>query len=125
MTICEENLKSKHEKEVQTIYSEENVRTSTSNSLSCSTSSIYNYLMMSKRKSSNEMLKSTFTKFDDTEKYRSYGSNKNYKEHLKRCSPMIFTNWREISRSKRCNNKAIIISDESRGTVRFIIIYEF
>ncbi|XP_076248313.1 uncharacterized protein LOC143188126 [Calliopsis andreniformis] len=115
MTICEEIVRSRHEKQVQTIFSEENVKASTSNSLSCSTSSIYNYLMLKKKRSSNEMLKSTFIKFSDMDKRHS----NNDKDNLKRCNPVIFTNWKEISKSKRCKNKTLSIIPSGTRTTNF------
>ncbi|XP_053976882.1 uncharacterized protein LOC128875380 [Hylaeus volcanicus] len=117
-TTYDRNFKMKHEKEVQTIYSREDVETNTSKAPSRSTSSIYNYFSMRTRKSPNETLKSTLMNFADTDKYRNdYKSNadKDGKEHLKSCSPVMLTNWKEISRSKLTKNKPLsIIPDKSR-----------
>ncbi|XP_076646166.1 uncharacterized protein LOC143355319 [Halictus rubicundus] len=85
----------KHEKEVQTIFIGEKAATSTSSFLSQKTSSIYNYLTTRKKRSSNEMLKSSLIS--------SYKNN-NCKEHFKRSNPVVFTNWKEISKSRRLKN---------------------
>ncbi|XP_076172880.1 uncharacterized protein LOC143149427 isoform X2 [Ptiloglossa arizonensis] len=117
MTVCKENFKLKHEKEIQTISSEKNVETNTLKSSSHSTSFIYNYLTMRTRKSSNDM-KSTLINFDDMTKHQNShksNANKNRKEHSKRCNPTIYTNWKEISRSKQSKNNVLSTSfDKSR-----------
>ncbi|XP_076397439.1 uncharacterized protein LOC105663046 isoform X3 [Megachile rotundata] len=110
--------KSKHEKDVQTEIHKEDMETSTIDSSSPSSSSVYNYLMMRKGKASSGKLKAVSTKLDDAEKYwnnKTRSNNKDCKEHLKRCDPVIFTNWKEISKSKQSKIKASsVISDESQ-----------
>lgn len=103
-TACKESARSKFEKDIQTEILKKNVEVSTTNSSAPSTSSIYNYLTMRKRRTTS-------------------GSNKDHKENLKRCEPVIFTNWKEISKSKRSKIKASsVISDESEEMVRSVII---
>ncbi|XP_076226133.1 uncharacterized protein LOC116426481 [Nomia melanderi] len=99
----------KHKKEAQTIFLGRKVKTSTSSFSSQKTSSIYNYLTMRKRKSSNEMLKSTLI--------NNYKNN-DHKEHLKQCSSITFTNWKEISKSKQSKTKILSASsNKSRATL--------
>ncbi|XP_076634363.1 uncharacterized protein LOC143348241 [Colletes latitarsis] len=116
--IYDEYLKLRQEKEVQTIFSGNEMKVNTSNSSSHSTSSIYNYVIMKPRKSSTELLKSTLINFGDpniTQNSYKGNGNKNRKEHLKRCNPVIFTNWREISKLKQFKNKELSITpDKSR-----------
>ncbi|XP_078041122.1 uncharacterized protein LOC144472173 isoform X3 [Augochlora pura] len=98
----------KHEKEVQTLFVGENIETSTSSFLSKRSSSIYNYLTTRKKKSSNEILKSTLLS--------SY-KNKNCKEHSKKSKTTIFTNWKEISKARRSRNNTPRVSNKSHETI--------
>nr|XP_034185002.1 uncharacterized protein LOC117606547 isoform X2 [Osmia lignaria] len=116
-TACQESTRSKLEKDIQTEILKENVEISTTNSSAPSTSSIYNYLTMRKRKTPSGKFNPVSTKLNDIHKHwnhKNCGSNKDHKEHLKRCEPVIFTNWKEISKSKQSKIKASsVISDES------------
>nr|XP_033322477.1 uncharacterized protein LOC117218299 isoform X1 [Megalopta genalis] len=98
----------KHEKEVQTLFIGEKTGTSTSSFSSKKSSSIYNYLTTRKRRSSNQMLKSTLI--------NSY-KDKNCKERLKTSKPVVFTNWKEISKSKRSKNNAPPVSNKSHEMI--------
>ncbi|XP_076289293.1 uncharacterized protein LOC143213386 [Lasioglossum baleicum] len=95
----------KHEKEVQTLFIGEKAATSTSSFLSRKTSSIYNYLATRRKRSSNETIKSSYKK-------------NNRKENFKRSNPVVFTNWKEISKSRRLkNNIPPTTCNKSRETI--------
>lgn len=81
--------------------------------------------MVRKQKSSNELLNCRLLKLGNTQKqrdFRSFSDNNDHKDHLKRCSPIIFTNWKEISQLKKCRNKTLsITSTEAQQTVCSIL----
>ncbi|KOX68851.1 Non-homologous end-joining factor 1 [Melipona quadrifasciata] len=116
------NIKSKHEKDIQTLIDQRNVETNTPNSTSSSISSIYNYLTMRRKKTSNESLNTTYVTFNDVHKnnkLRKINDNKDCVNQLKfkRHCPAIFTNWKEISNSKQSKNKSLsTFSTEAQQT---------
>ena len=114
------NIKLKHEKDIQTLIHQENAETNTPNS----TSSIYNYLMMQRKKTSNESLNTKYVTFNDVHKnnkFKKISDNKDCANQLefKRHCPAIFTNWKEISNSKQSKNKSTFSTEAQ--TVSLII----
>ncbi|KAK9301938.1 hypothetical protein QLX08_005866 [Tetragonisca angustula] len=116
------NIISKHEKDNQTLINKKNAETNTPNSTSSSISSIYNYLTMRRKKTSNESLNTKYVTFNDVHKnnkLRKINNNKDCVNQLefKRHCPAIFTNWKEISNSKQSKNKSLsTFSTEAQQT---------
>ena len=121
------NIISKHEKDNQTLINKKNAETNTPNSTSSSISSIYNYLTMRRKKTSNESLNTKYVTFNDVHKnnkLRKINNNKDCVNQLefKRHCPAIFTNWKEISNSKQSKNKSLsTFSTEAQQTVGLIL----
>ncbi|XP_068977835.1 uncharacterized protein [Bombus flavifrons] len=112
LTLEERNMKSKYEQD--TSIQRRNAETNTSNSTSSSISSICNHLMMRKKKTSKESLTPKLKKRDDIHKHgivERFSDDKHYTNQLKlkNHSPVTFTNWKEISKSKQSKNKTLSI----------------
>ncbi|CAK9803771.1 hypothetical protein ANTPLA_LOCUS3812 [Anthophora plagiata] len=115
-TVYGEDVKRKYEKNVQTRIRKKHAETNTSNLSLHSISSVYNYLIMNKKETPNRLLNSELTKFDNTLKrrnHKSFSDNTDYKEHPKKCNPVVFTNWKEISKSKQSKNKTQTITSNA------------
>ncbi|XP_033197261.2 uncharacterized protein LOC117160550 isoform X2 [Bombus vancouverensis nearcticus] len=111
-TLEERNMKSKYEHD--TSIQRRNVETNTPNSTSTSISSICNHLMMRKKKTSKELLTPKLKKRDDIHKHgivERFSDDKHYTNQLKlkNHSPVTFTNWKEISKSKQSKHKTLSI----------------
>lgn len=125
LTLEERNMKLKYEQD--TSIQRRNAETNTPNSTSSSISSIYNHLMMRKKKPSKESLTPKLKKCDDIHKHgmvEKFSDDKYYTNQLKlkNHSPVPFTNWKEISKSKQSKNKTLpIFSYESQQMVCSII----
>ncbi|XP_043587250.1 uncharacterized protein LOC122569760 isoform X2 [Bombus pyrosoma] len=118
LTLEERNMKSKYEQD--TSIQRRNAETNIPNSTSSSISSTYNHLMMRKKKTSKESLTPKLKKRDDIHKHgmvEKFSDDKHYTNQLKlkNHSPVPFTNWKEISKSKQSKNKTLsIFSYESQ-----------
>ncbi|CAD1471766.1 unnamed protein product, partial [Heterotrigona itama] len=97
------NIKSKHEKDIQTVIHQENAETNTPNSTS---SSIYN----TKYVTFNDVPKNKLKKNSDN---KDCANQLEFKRHC----PAIFTSWKEISNSKQSKNKSLsTFSTEAQQT---------
>ncbi|CAK9833327.1 hypothetical protein ANTRET_LOCUS10029 [Anthophora retusa] len=115
-TMYGEGVKLKYEKNVQTRIYKKHAETNTSNLSLPSNSSVYNYLVMNKQETPNRLLNSELTKFDNTLKrrnYKSFSDNTDYRDHSKKCNPVVFTNWKEISKSKQSKTKTQTITSNA------------
>lgn len=125
LTLEERNMKSKYEQDMS--IQRRNAKTNTPNSTSSSISSICNHLMMRKKKTSKESLTPKLKKHDDIHKHgivERFSEDKHYTNQLKlkNHSPVTFTNWKEISKSKQSKNKTLsIFPYESQQMVCSII----
>ncbi|CAL7936105.1 unnamed protein product [Xylocopa violacea] len=122
ITRGDRNMMSTNETHVQTLVSQENAEINTSNSTLPSTSSIYNYLTMRRKKPPSELINCKLTKFENTRKHensRRFNDNKNSKDYSKKTDSVVLTNWKEISKlskSKKKNN-IFVTSNEPQQMV--------
>ncbi|XP_061937268.1 uncharacterized protein LOC114577629 isoform X1 [Apis cerana] len=115
---------SKYEKDIQTLVPCQENETNTSSSTSPSASSVFNYLILSKKRRSNEFLNSKPNKFGDMHKHNRHLKNfidKDGKDHLKIRNPILFTNWKEISKSKSKNKTFFSESQQTTNTKNKIL----
>ncbi|XP_026299477.1 uncharacterized protein LOC100577809 isoform X2 [Apis mellifera] len=114
---------SKYEKDIQTLVPCQENETNTSTSTSPSASSVFNYLILSKKRTSNEFLNSKSNKFGDMHKHRHLKNfiDKDGKDHLKIRNPILFTNWKEISKSKSKNKTFFSESQQTTNTKNKIL----
>ncbi|XP_076763826.1 uncharacterized protein LOC143431156 isoform X2 [Xylocopa sonorina] len=120
ITTRDRNMISTNETHIQAIPSQEHAEMNTSNSTLPSTSSIYNYLTMRRKKPPSESVKCKLTNFGNTRKHENpkrFNDDKSSKDYSKKTDSVIFTNWKEISKlskSKKKNNICVTSNEPQR-----------